>query len=88
MTFGDIVRKCRQFPIHEQMEALELIGFDKTKKPNTGDIIVYDHPDGFMGTGIGIFVDGKAITRMNGPKLHVTNEPNITHAWTLSPKSK
>ena len=83
-TFGDVKRSLNKKSLTLQVEEeLFARGFQERKKPNDGDIVTFSSPDALEGIGLGIFKDGKAITRIAAekPALYIEPEPEILKIW-------
>lgn len=84
MTFGAIKRRHMEISVRDYAaELLEAAGLKRVDNPSSGDVVIYSHPDSFGGQAVGIFHDGKAITRGEGGKLHVTKDPEVLESWTI-----
>lgn len=85
LTFGDVVRSLRKTPLVRQVaENLESLGWAPCEgECADGDIAVVEHPAATGGKAIGIFADGKVITRFEKADLFVIQEPEIVARWTL-----
>ena len=65
-------RQLLQQPLAERaLEHAGKIGLRTKQEPADGDIIVFECPRVFGGKAIGIYSDGKGVTRMEGQKLFV-----------------
>lgn len=86
LTFGDVVRSLRKKPLAQQVsEHLKPLGWEPCEgaaPPSDGDVIVVRHPDAIGGYAVGIFTDGKVVTRFESADLFIIQEPDIIVGWS------
>ncbi|MBK1835001.1 DUF6950 family protein [Roseibacillus ishigakijimensis] len=81
ITYGEAKRQALKMEIIGA-QALADLNWSRTDSPQDGDIVFYRCEQALGGKAIGIFSEGKAISRMEAPALHLTEEPEILAAWT------
>lgn len=83
ITQGEAVRRARSIVelSTKQFEALE---WKESSEPKDGSVILVEATEALSGKTLAIYSEGKAVTRMEGPKLFVIDNPKVITSWSRS----